>query len=273
VETNVFSFDGSHELDNFVAFGPFNRRMEEIGNLKAILCVYEGVESSVDIEETFKVIEDLTDYYSEAFKPLDRTVLLWVVVSSPIEGGGVREDSFLLSAVRMGTSFWDKLAHEYAHLWNGKGLRTQEARWFNEGATVFLTYKALVDVGAISEGLRNDKLLRDWQTYLDLRTSGEDKAVSAGSIGYVSIIYTKGHLVTNALDLFIRDATEGSKDFLDLARYLATNYWGTSVSNDDLLSAVNHVTGADFSDFFSKYVYGTEKLPLQVVGGTLVLKK
>ena len=186
---------------------------------------------------------------------------------------GVREDSFLLSAVRMGTSFWNKLAHEYAHLWNGKGLHTQQARWFGEGATVFLTYKALVDVGTVSEGARNDKLLRDWQSYLKRIESGEDKAVSAGTVADVSIIYTKGHLVSHALDLFIQDATEGRKNFLDVTHYLVTTYWNSSLTNDDLLQAVNHSAGADLSDFFSKYVYGTDKLPLQVMDGTLVLKK
>ncbi len=272
--SNLFSFVSSSELDNFVAFGPFNTRTEKIGNLKAILCVYRGVESSVDVEETFKVIEDLTGYYSQAFKPLDKKALLWIVVSSPITGGGVREGAFLMSAVRTGASFWGKLAHEYAHQWNGRGLLyTQQARWFNEGATEFLTYKALTNIGAITKEVRDDKLLRNWRIYLDLRKSNKDKAVSAGTLADVSIIYTKGHLVNYALDLMIQDITEGGKDFLDVTRYLAENYWGDRLSNDDLLKAVNHVTGADLSDFFSKYVYGTEKLPLQIMDGTLVLKK
>ena len=144
---------------------------------------------------------------------------------------------------------------------------------FREGATVFLTYRALVDIGTISEGARNDKLLRDWQIYLDLIASGEDKAVSTAARPDLNINYIKGHLVNYALALFIKDITGGHSDFLDVSRYLAANYWGNRLSNDDLLQAVNHVTDADFSDFFSKYIYGTEKLPLQIKDGTLLLWK
>jgi len=275
VEKNLFSFHDSPGIyRNFIAFGPFSRRVEKIGSLEAILCVYKSVESSVDVEETFKVIKDLTDYLSQAFKPLDKTALLWVIVSSPITGGGVREDSFLMSAVRTGTSFWGTLAHEYIHQWNGPlGLDTHEAQWFMEGATSFLTIKSLADVGVISGDERNNILLGNWQWYLDLRESDEDKALSAETAFAKRINYTKGHLVNYALDLMIQDITEGGKDFLDVTRYLAENYWGDRLSNDDLLKAVNHVTGADLSDFFSKYVYGTEKLPLRIMGDTLVLEK
>ena len=145
--------------------------------------------------------------------------------------------------------------------------------WFREGATELLTYKGLVDNGTISEGARNEILLRDWQIYLGLIASGEDKAVSTAVRPDPNINYRKGHLVNYALDLFIKDITGGSRDFLDVTRYLAANYWGTRLSNDDLLQAVNHVTGANFSDFFSKYVYGTEKLPLTIVDGMLILKQ
>jgi len=271
VETDVFSFEGAEELDNFVAFGSFSRRVKEIDELKVMLSVFEGVESQVDPDEAFKVIEDLTQYYGQAFKPLDKEKLLWIVVSSPITGGGVRQESFLVSAVRM-ESFWDIFAHEYVHLWNGKGVGVDPV-WFREGATVFLTFRALADIGTISKDARNKKLLRDWQTYLDLIASGEDKAVSTAVKPDPNINYRKGHLVNYALDLFIKDITGGNRDFLDLTRYLAANYWGTRLSNDDLLQAVNHVTGADLSDFFSNYVYGTEKLPLQIADDSLALRE
>lgn len=270
VETDLFSFKGAEELDNFVAFGPFNSRTKEIGELEVMLSVFEGVESQVDPDESFQVIEDLTDYYSQAFKPLNKEELHWIVVSDPVTGGGVREGSFLVSAVRM-ENFWGIFAHEYVHLWNGKGVGVDPV-WFREGATELLTYRGLVDNGTISEGARNEILLRDWQIYLGLIASGEDKAVSTAVRPDPNINYRKGHLVNYALDLTIQDITKGERDFLDVTRYLSANYWDDRISNDDLLQAVNHVTGADFSDFFSKYVYGTEKLPLQFVEGMLVLE-
>lgn len=270
VETDLFSFKEAEELDNYVAFGPFNSRTKEIDELKVMLSVFEGVESRVDPDEAFQVIEDLTHYYSQAFKLLDKEKLHWIVVSDPITGGGVRKESFLVSTARM-KNFWSIFAHEYVHLWNGKGVGVDPV-WFREGATELLTYRALVDIGTISEGARNEILLRDWQIYLGLIASGEDKAVSTAVRPDPNINYRKGHLVNYTLDLTIQDITKGERDFLDVTRYLSANYWGDRISNDDLLQAVNHVTGADFSDFFSKYVYGTEKLPLQAVEGMLVLE-
>jgi len=271
IETDIFSFEGTEELDNFVAFGPFSMHAEEIDELKVTLSVFEGVESQVDPDESFQVIEDLTHYYSQAFKPLDKEELHWIVVSDPVTGGGVRDKSFLVSAVRM-ENFWGIFAHEYVHLWNGTGVGIDPV-WFREGATEFLAYRGLVDIGTISEDARKEILLRDWQIYLDLIANGEDKAVSSAPRPDPDINYRKGHLVNYTLDLTIQDITKGERDFLDVTRYLAANYWGTRLSNDDILQAVNQVTGTDFSDFFSKYVYGTEKLPLTIVDGMLALEK
>lgn len=268
---NLFSLDNPGALNNFVAFGPFNRHAGKIDNLKAMVCVHKEVESRIDVEEAFRVIGDLTGYYSQAFKPLDKTALLWIVVSSPIKGGGVRKESFLLSGFRM-AGFWHLLAHEYVHLWNGKGVHSPT--WFREGATDFLAYKGLADTGVIPLKERNDRLLRDWQTYLNLRKKGQDKPPAALRVGAdPRLLYGKGQLVTHALDLTIQDITKGSKAFPDITRYLAANYWDIRLSNDDLLEAVNQAIAADLSDFFWQYIYGTEELPLQIVDDTLVLKK
>lgn len=270
-QINLFSVYNYDELINFVAFGPFIRSEEKVGNLTIILSVHKGVESKIDIEETFKAIQDLTEYYGNAFKPLDKKKLIWLVVPAPIKGGGVRGDSFLISAEQMGTSFWNMLAHEYVHLWNGNGVLTP--RWFREGATVFLSYKALADIGIIDETIQSEKLRRDWERYLSLRESGEDKAVAEGTLDDPDILYTKGHLVTYVFDLLIRDTTNGERDFIDMTQYLAGDYWGETMSNEDLLKVINSVTGVDFYEFFSRYVYGINKLPLEKIGNNLSFVK
>jgi len=47
-------------------------------------------------------------------------------------------------------------------------------------------------------------------------------------------------------------------------RYMYENFalTGKGVDSESYLEAVNQVTGSDFTDFFDKYFYGTEKFPI-----------
>ena len=77
------------------------------------------------------------------------------------------------------------------------------------------------------------------------------------------------------LDLEIRSQTGGRKSLDEVMRYLykkfyeapgATSYGpGRGYSEEDVLDAVNTVSGRDFGDFFAKYVRGTAPLPFDKV--------
>jgi len=76
--------------------------------------------------------------------------------------------------------------------------------------------------------------------------------------------YVKGEFVGLLLDKKIQKLTNGDKSLADVLHYLYSihSYTGHIVSYADLKEAIESCTGADFSNIFSQYVYGDEKLPV-----------
>ena len=81
---------------------------------------------------------------------------------------------------------------------------------------------------------------------------------------YFKIIQSKGELVLHMLRYKIAEITERSNNINDLIVYLYHNYGpNNNFHEEDILNGLNYVTGLDFSDFFQKYIDGTDELPLQ----------
>lgn len=141
-------------------------------------------------------------------------------------------------------------------MWNGGLVRpTDSASWFLEGGTNYFADLALLGTGL---GSKSDLKIFDAWIYYKSKLSLVDEPLAGTSS--TEMIYLKGELVTYLLNERIEEATGGQKNIYDFASYLFQNYNQRVLSNDDILQAVNAATGQDFSDFFSKYVYGTERI-------------
>ena len=191
-------------------------------------------------------------------------------------------------------------AHEFFHVWNVKRLRpaslgpfdyTREnytsSLWFAEGVTTYYAYIHLLRSGFWS---RQEFLKRLADEVRALEMAPGHSLMSAESSSFHAWFYdrspqmqetnfanttisyyTKGALLGMLLDLEIRGRTHGQKSLDDVMRYLyhyfyespAATYYGPGrgYEENDLLAAMNAVSGADFAAFFEKYVRGTEPLP------------
>ena len=77
-------------------------------------------------------------------------------------------------------------------------------------------------------------------------------------------MYNKGALVAAVLDEEIKERTDGKKALDDVMHYVFQKF--KRYSSEDILEAINTVTGQDFLGFFLDFVYGSAKLPM-VFGG------
>jgi len=191
-------------------------------------------------------------------------------------------------------------AHEFFHLWNVKRLRPQglgpfdyaqevytPSLWFAEGVTSYFGYWNLLRSGIWG---RNDFLnqlsdeVRHFQQepgrglmsaesssfhawFYDRAPQMQETNFANATISY----YNKGALLGMLLDLEIRSRTGGAKSLADVMQYLyhecyeappATYYGpGRGYTEDDVLNALNEVSGTDFSQFFQDYIRGTQPLP------------
>jgi len=191
-------------------------------------------------------------------------------------------------------------AHEFFHVWNVKRLRplalgpfdyTREvytpSLWLAEGVTSYVSYLSLLRAGLwtkeqclarLSEEIRafeeepgralmsaESSSLHAW--FYDRAPQMQETNFANSTISY----YNKGALLGMLLDLEIHSRTQAAKSLLDVLALLyhkfyeappATYYGpGRGYAEQDVLDAVNEVTGSNFTVFFDNYVLGTAPLP------------
>jgi predicted metalloprotease with PDZ domain len=187
-------------------------------------------------------------------------------------------------------------SHEYFHTWNVKrikpaafapyDLRTEgytSLLWLFEGFTSYYDDLALVRSGVIDEAAYFKLVAKTVNGVL--RGSGRTKQSVAESsfdawVKYyrqdenapnaIVSYYTKGSLIGLALDLTIREQTNGRKSLDDVMRTLWQRYGrdfyegkarGIGVTEQEVEALFDEVTGLKLKRFFDRYVRGTDDLP------------
>jgi len=185
-------------------------------------------------------------------------------------------------------TFLGLASHEYFHAWNVKRIKpaafvpydlTREAYtrqlWAFEGWTSYYDDLALVRCGLI-EPARYLELVGRAITHVARGAGRRLQSVAESSFdawikfyrpdenspNAVVSYYQKGSLVGLALDLVLR--REGRATLDDLMRTLWQRYGrnGVGVPEDAIARLASGIAGRDLSDFFGRYVDGTEDPPL-----------
>ena len=182
-------------------------------------------------------------------------------------------------------------SHEYFHLWNVKRIRPQvlgpfdyqhenytRALWLSEGVTSYygpqlLRRAGLMTVSEYLEGLA-DAMVEYEQTPGRHQQSAESASFDAwikhyrpdeNSPNSAFSYYTKGELIGWMADLEIRARTNRAKSLDDVMRYLYENYAqrGVGFPEAELKSAFEKVANANLTNFFTRYVSGTEEIDFE----------
>jgi hypothetical protein len=177
-------------------------------------------------------------------------------------------------------------AHRVFHIWNvfpPTGMQAERTDrdwtwWAAEGIAIYYNTKALVDLGYLkgNEHLRDDfnRYVREFLgTMNDAPVAQAFKLWDISTDAYFFVTYRKGALVSLLMDALTRKVTNGNKALDDLMRTLYERYGGMKgvYANKDMIRLLDSMTGFDFTTFFSKYVYGKDRLPLKVMPGDLAV--
>ena len=193
------------------------------------------------------------------------------------------------------------VAHEFFHVWNVKRLRpfelgpwdfTQPANtrglWVAEGFTNYYGHLMLRRAGLLDD----DKFLkREAQTIRGIEgapgsrlMSAEESSLSAPFIddaphaqmtnleNTAISYYPKGELIGMVMDLLIRGRTNGTSSLDAAMRRMYEEFYlnspngsyylrGRGYHTEDLERIVSEIAGAEFHDFFKRYVRDVEALP------------
>ena len=188
-------------------------------------------------------------------------------------------------------NFLGLCSHEYFHTWNIKRIKpevflpydlTSESYtrqlWAFEGITSYYDELALVRSGVISPdsyleliGQTITRVLRGKgrfnQSIAESSFEAWTKFYKQDESAPNSIVsyYAKGALLAICLDLTIRKNSNNEKSLDDIMRYLWINYGKTSIGlkEGEIESICSEISGINLKEFFHKYLYGVEDLPLE----------
>lgn len=203
-------------------------------------------------------------------------------------------------------------AHEFFHAWNVKRLRPVElgpwdwtrpavtrALWIAEGFTQYygtIMYhrsgfddsrelmQNLSQTIATIENSPASKLMSAEASsleapFIDSALHRQRTNLSNTSLSY----YLKGELVALNLDLIIRAKTKGQRSLDDVMRRAYDEFYvkspnatyylkGRGYTIEDFARVVSQVAGTDMSDFFTRYIRGTDTLPYDEALGYVGLR-
>jgi predicted metalloprotease with PDZ domain len=195
-------------------------------------------------------------------------------------------------------TFLGLCSHEYFHTWNVKRIKPAafapydlqketytSLLWLFEGFTSYyddlmLVRSGLIDTAAYFKLLsktinsvlhgtgRNRQSVAESSFDAWIKYYRQDENAPNAIVSY----YTKGSLVALALDLTIRLETKGKQSLDDVMRVLWQRYGrdfyadggagGQGISEAEVESMFEEVTGLELKRFFDRYVRGTQDLPL-----------
>jgi predicted metalloprotease with PDZ domain len=245
------------------------------------------------IEDTKKIIEVEADLYEGL--PYDRYLFL-LHLSAGGYGGLEHKHSCSLNYPRFGfrakdryNRFMQLVAHEFFHLWNVKRIRPKALErfdyeresyttslWFSEGTTSYydlaIPFRAgIYDAKGFLDNLSKD--ITRLQTTPGRRVQPASESSfdawiklyrrDANSDNTQISYYLKGETISFLLDLLIRASHENKRSLDDVMRQMWQQFGKEEIgfTPEQLRGTIEGVAGLDLSDFFARYVDGTEELP------------
>ena len=266
--------DENNLMSAYLLLGTHSERIARLskGAEEVEIVLALGGRFKASMDEVQKTVELLLHTYSRVFDGTPKDRMLFVANrDEKHHGGGVsgRSISVLMGGSLSETDrrFWVPLvAHEVFHIWLGKtiGFKWQEY-WFSEGFTEYYSRIVCTRLGLTSESDFLRDLEGKWESYLSrqgelpIREAGEDKSANR------ELVYQGGSLIAAALDLQIRSLTQNRKSLDDVMKQMYQEFGltGSKYTMHDVIRIVNQIVGEDLEPFFSKYVAGTDQLPLE----------
>ncbi|MBR8827430.1 MAG: M61 family metallopeptidase [Gomphosphaeria aponina SAG 52.96 = DSM 107014] len=275
---------GTHRVYDFTVLGkPHQLAIWGVGNANP-----EKI-----IEDTKKIIQVEGDLYGGL--PYSRYLFL-LHLSAGGFGGLEHRDSCSLNYNRFGFRAQEKyhrfiqlVAHEFFHVWNVKRLRPKELAkfdyekenytrclWFCEGTTSY--YDGLIPLRAgifecqtFLQNLSRDitrLLMTPGRKVQPLSESSFDTWIKlyrrdANSDNSQISYYLKGELVSLLLDLLIRSRHNNQRSLDDVMRKMWQDFGKEEIgfTTEQLQEVMESVAKTDLSDFFQRYIDGTDELP------------
>lgn len=260
-------------------------------NHRIVFCGYDDVDLEKVTEDIRKIVETETDMFGN-IPYRDYTFFVHVDQNSNGSGHEHRNScSIVVGKALLGphyTEFLNVVAHEFFHCYNVKRIKPAEfdsfdyskenytsLLWLSEGFTSYYAEVTLARSGIIDEKKYMERLAESVRLYelmpgrLDISASQSSFDTwirqyrsSSDDLNTFMSYYTKGSMIGFAMNNSVIRNTGAEKSLDDVMRSLWKKFLkdGKGISASDVKNTLKETTGKDYSDFFEKYVDGTESI-------------
>ncbi len=264
--------DQNDLMNAYLVLGEHCERLAKSGGAEIVLAIGGRFKASMDKIQS--AIEAILRAYTEIFDDAPKDRMLFVANPYGAEGfrsGGAsgRSITTLMGGELDETnkSFWANLvAGVVCYMWNGQAVHfAKQEYWFTEGFTSYYSNVVCTRLGLISESDFLIDLKRSWKSYLSEQGKRSIREAGKNKFANRELVYDGGSLIAMALDLQIRSLTQNRNSLDDVMKQMYKEFGLTEnvFTINDVIRIVNQFVGEDFEPFFSKYVIGTERLPLE----------
>lgn len=262
-----------------VGFGQFETFEQAVGGTPVTIAVF-GYSHS-DAQDIANTAFALFDYYHTTYGIMREEPFLRAFVPGPIGGYYLRGlyDSF----INLGWNEWSW--HVFAHELQHHGWHCwfpASPVWLTEGFTAeWYGMQGCLAAGVYTEDKMHEMLAGKLLEYETIAGTEKDMSIyeagrrfpwswqSGLNSDIQFAVYQKAWLVAYLLDQVLADLSPGGPNLGDVYAWLIVEFGlpGRIICHDDILEAVNIVSGYDFTCMFDNYIYGKEILPLEYRDG------
>ncbi|WP_324719120.1 M61 family metallopeptidase [Salinimicrobium sp. HB62] len=294
-QKDIFSVNRYFEVtDNPIMYAAPDTASFKVDNMNVLLHVYSpsGKFSSQDFKPAMEKMITAQKAFLGEVDDTDKYAILLYLSATPGEGDAanfgalehhtstvvVMPEQMDLKALN--ESLTDIVSHEFFHILTPLGIHSNEVHYFDyndplmsqhlwlyEGVTEYFANLFQVNQDLISrqdfydriqEKIGVSKNFDDTMSFTEMsRNILEDEYKNS----YYNV-YQKGALIGMALDIRLRELSNGEMGLLDLMKQLTSLYGkNTPFEDEELFSVIEELTYPEIGEFFEKYVSGTTPIP------------
>ncbi|WP_247232882.1 PDZ domain-containing protein [Telluribacter sp. SYSU D00476] len=297
---DVFVTQDYHELaDAPIMYNRPDTVWLKVGNADILVSVFSpnNKVSTKDLAADIKPVLEAQKDYLGGTLPIDKyAFIIYMSDRKDLTRYGALEHSLSsfyylpesMSAEQLSETMKNVAAHEFFHILTPLNIHSEEIGdfdyinpkmsrhlWLYEGLTEYAAHHAQLQAGIIDLTTyldrQEEKIENSRTRYNDALSFTEmSRNVLETYKDEYQNVYEKGALIGLALDLRLRQLTNGTYGTKDLMRDLAKTYGkNKSFKDEELFDKITELTKPEIRDFFRKYVEGGEPLPLEELFGAI----
>lgn len=294
-QKDIFSVNRYFEVtDNPIMYATADTATFKAENMEVLLHVYSPnkVYSAQDFKPAMEKMINAQKSFLGEIDDTNKYAILLYLSATPGEGDagnfGALEHHTSTVVVMPETmakealleSLTDIVSHEFFHILTPLGVHSEEVHYFDyndpkmsqhlwlyEGVTEYFANLFQVNQGLITNqdfyDRMNDKILasKAFDDTMPFTVMSQNILEEEYHDSYYNV-YLKGALIGMALDIRLRELSNGERGLLDLMKKLTDKYGKERPFKDEeLISVIVELTYPEIREFFETYVSGTTPIP------------